>query len=80
MIETITTFIIPQIIEEWIAFILIMVIWLCYFVFEHDRCVATHIKISICERVLFVLILTFIMSVISYLSLKIILSIGGMFF
>ena len=81
MIETITELIVPQIIEEWIALLLIVIIWLYHFTFKiDDYDFNTSIKISTSERVLFVLVLTIILSIISYLSLKIIFLIGGIFF
>jgi len=79
MIETITTFIIPQIIEEWIAVLLFTIIYFYYFAFYYDYDFATPIGISMKERALFVLILTFVITMISYLSLKIIFFIGGIF-
>ncbi|MCK4665582.1 hypothetical protein KAU33_02465 [Candidatus Dependentiae bacterium] len=72
MIERITELIIPQIIEEWIAALLLMAIWTYEFGFKVKYKEDTVTDISISDRVISVLLAAFCMTILSFSILKLI--------
>jgi len=80
MMETITTIVIPQKIEEWIAILLLLALWIYYFGLRDESKITVNYNKSISETVSIIMVLSFVMTAISYLLLKALFwFIGGLF-
>lgn len=80
MIETITTIVIPQRIEELIGILLLLVLWIYHFGLREESKIKIDYSKSISETVSIIIILSSVMAVVSYLLLKALFwFIGGIF-
>lgn len=70
MIETITNMAVPQRIEEWIAILLLLALWIYYFGLRKESKIKGKYNEPIISTVSIIMIWSLIMTMISFFSLK----------
>ena len=77
MIETITDMAVPQIIEEWIAVLLLLALWINHLGLREESKIKGKYNEPIISTVSIIMIWSLIMTMISFFSLKVIFWLAG---
>ena len=77
MMEMITGIVIPQRIEEWIAILFLLALWIYHFGLREETKIKIDYNKSISETVSMIIIWSLIMTAITFFSLKVIFRLAG---